>query len=91
MAGLQMGFVIALFAIFALLNFLMFRSTVGRFDVTATRVFTLAPQTIQVLEDLDTRVRANAFFIETDTASDIASAETTPSPGNASSPAPAAR
>ena len=57
---------VAFFAIFALLNFLMFRASAGRFDVTATRVFTLAPQTVQVLEDLDTRVRANAFFIESE-------------------------
>ena len=56
---------LAFFAIFALVNFLMFRATCGRFDITATRVFTLAPQTVQVLDDLDTRVRANAFFVET--------------------------
>ena len=53
----------AFLAIFALLNFLMFRATAGRFDVTATRVFTLAQQTVQVLDDLDVQVRANAFFV----------------------------
>ncbi|MCH7745012.1 MAG: GldG family protein [Chloroflexi bacterium] len=53
---------VAFFVIIILVNFLMFRSPI-RLDVTATRVFTLAPQTIQVLEELDTTVMANAFFI----------------------------
>ena len=50
------------FVIIILANFLVFRSP-SRIDVTATRVFTLAPQTVQVLEELDTTVRASAFFI----------------------------
>ena len=56
---------VAFFAIAVLINFLFFRSTV-RYDVTATRVFTLAPQTVQTLDDLDTQVRANAFFRPTE-------------------------
>ncbi len=52
----------AFFVIIILANFLVFRSP-SRIDVTATRVFTLAPQTVQVLEELDTTVRASAFFI----------------------------
>lgn len=53
---------VAFFVIVILVNFLVFRSPT-RVDVTATRVFTLAPQTIKVLEELDTPVRASAFFI----------------------------
>ena len=52
---------IAFFAIAVLANFLLFR-TPSRFDLTATRVFTLAPQSVQLLKGLDTKVRANAFF-----------------------------
>ena len=52
---------VAFLAIVVLVNFLMFRNP-NRIDVTATRVFTLAPQTVQVLETLDSPVRANAFF-----------------------------
>ena len=60
---------VAFFAIVILLNFLLFRSP-SRLDVTSTRVFTLAQQTLQVLETLDHPVRANAFFVpsSTDTA-----------------------
>lgn len=56
---------IAFFAIAILVNFLFFRNA-ARFDVTITRFFTLAPQTAQILEDLDTPIRANAFFVEGD-------------------------
>ncbi len=56
---------IAFFAIFILLNFLLYRSP-NRFDVTATRVFTLSDQTHQILDNLDGLVRANAFFVPTD-------------------------
>ena len=52
---------LAFFVIAVLVNFLLFRNPT-RVDMTATQVFTLAPQTINVLEDLDTTVRANAFF-----------------------------
>ena len=52
---------LAFFVIAILVNFLLFRNPT-RVDITATRVFTLAPQTINILENLDTTVRANAFF-----------------------------
>lgn len=57
---------LAFFVIMILINFLLFRSPT-RFDVTATRVFSLSQQTVQVLETLDKPVRANAFFVPTDT------------------------
>ena len=53
---------VAFFAILVLVNFLFDRNAT-RFDVTATRVFSLAPQTTQVLDNLDAVVRANAFFV----------------------------
>ena len=56
---------VAFFAIAILVNFLLFRNTT-RFDVTATRALTLNPQTLQILGDLETDVRANAFFVEDD-------------------------
>lgn len=57
---------LAFFVIMILINFLLFRSPT-RVDVTATRVFSLSQQTVQVLETLDKPVRANAFFVPTDT------------------------
>ncbi len=56
---------IAFFVIVILINFLLFRSPT-RIDVTATRVFSLSQQTVQVLENLDSPVRANAFFAPSD-------------------------
>ncbi len=56
---------VAFFAIAILVNFLLFRNTT-RFDVTATRALTLNPQTLQILDALETDVRANAFFVEND-------------------------
>lgn len=56
---------VAFFAIAVLLNFLLFRTST-RIDVTATRVFTLSPQTTQILDGLDRPVRANAFFVPED-------------------------
>ncbi|MDA1188954.1 MAG: Gldg family protein [Chloroflexi bacterium] len=56
---------VAFFAIAILVNFLFFRSAT-RFDVTVTRFFSLAPQTAQILEELDSPIRANAFFVEGD-------------------------
>ena len=53
---------VAFFAIVVLINFLVDRNT-SRFDVTATRVFSLAPQTTQVLDKLNSKVRANVFFV----------------------------
>ncbi len=56
---------IAFLIIMILINFLLFRSP-ARIDVTATRVFSLSQQTVQVLETLDKPVRANAFFVPND-------------------------
>ena len=56
---------IAFFAIAILVNFLFFRNTT-RFDVTATRALTLSAQTLKILDELETDVRANAFFVEND-------------------------
>ena len=56
---------VAFFAIVVLVNFLFFRNF-QRFDVTATRFFTLAPQTVQILSTLEVPVRANAFFVQGD-------------------------
>lgn len=56
---------LAFLIIIALLNFLFFRNF-QRFDVTYTRFFSLAPQTVQILENLDVEVRANAFFVDGD-------------------------
>ena len=59
---------VAFFAIVVLVNFLLFRTST-RFDTTATRIFTLSPKTVQVLERLPSPVRANAFFVPGDAAS----------------------
>ena len=56
---------LAFFIIVALLNFLFFRNF-QRFDVTYTRFFSLAPQTVQILENLDVEIRANAFLVDDD-------------------------
>ena len=52
----------AFFIIVILINFLLFRNST-RVDVTATRVFSLSQQTINILGNLDAPVRANAFFV----------------------------
>ena len=52
---------LAFFVIAVLVNFLLYRNPT-RIDTTATQVFTLAPQTKNILEDLEGTVRANAFF-----------------------------
>ena len=59
---------IAFFVIVLLLNFLLYRNPT-RVDVTATRIFTLSDQTVQVLNGMDGLVRANAFFVPADTRS----------------------
>ena len=59
---------IAFFVIIVLVNFLLYRNPT-RVDVTATRVFTLSDQTVQILDSMDGMVRANAFFVPTDTRS----------------------
>ena len=56
---------VAFFVILVLLNFLLFRSP-NRLDVTATRIFSPAQQTLQVLDSLQGPIRANAFFSPTD-------------------------
>tara|TARA_Y100001960_G_scaffold141186_2_gene149383 strand:- start:257 stop:1924 length:1668 start_codon:yes stop_codon:yes gene_type:complete len=62
----------AFFIILLIINYITYSSP-NRIDVTATRVFTLSPQTIKVLEDLDrqttdnpegTKVTAHAFFVK---------------------------
>lgn len=57
---------IAFFVILLILNYLMFSmpNLRARIDVTATRVFSLSPQTIQVIDELNSEVVANAFFVE---------------------------
>jgi hypothetical protein len=52
----------AFFIIVILINFLLFRNPT-RVDVTATRVFSLSQQTINILGDLNAPIRANAFFV----------------------------
>ena len=59
---------IAFFVIVLLVNFLLYRNPT-RVDVTATRIFTLSDQTVQILEGMDGLVRANAFFVPSDTRS----------------------
>ena len=54
---------IAFFIILLIVNFLMYRSP-NRIDVTATRVFSLSEQTLQILDGLENEVVANAFFVE---------------------------
>lgn len=56
---------VAFFAILILVNFLLYRSPT-RIDVTATRIFSLSPQTKQVLDNLDSDVMAHAFFVPGD-------------------------
>lgn len=56
---------VAFFAIAVGVNFLVFENNT-RFDVTATRFFTLAPQTNQILDRLDAPIRATAFYLEDD-------------------------
>ena len=57
---------IAFFVIVLVVNFIMYTNPT-RIDVTATRVFSLSQQTIQVLDELDNEVMANAFFVSADT------------------------
>ena len=62
---------IAFFIIVILVNLLLYRNPT-RVDVTATRVFTLSEQTVQIIDNLDGLVRANAFFVPADTQSGAA-------------------
>ena len=63
---------VAVFFILILANLLLFlHPTWGRKDVTATRIFTLSPQTIKVLDSLENPVRANAFLVPSTAAIDL--------------------
>ncbi len=62
---------LAFLLIAMLVNFLFFRAST-RFDMTSTRVFSLSPQTQQILDRLDSPVRANAFFIPNDSQNSFA-------------------
>ena len=60
----------AFFLMIVLINVLMFRIS-SRIDTTATRIFTLSPQSMRILEELDTPVRANAFFVKDSRSADL--------------------
>ena len=51
----------AFLVIAILVNFLLFRNTL-RVDATSTRIFTLSPQAVSVLENLDRPVQATMFY-----------------------------
>ena len=57
---------IAFFVILLVLNFLIYQSPT-RIDTTATRIFTLSPQTLRILDEISSPVMANAFFVEKQT------------------------
>lgn len=57
--------ILAFFAIVAIVNFVAFDNP-GRLDVTATKQYTLAPRTVEILENLEQDIQAIAFFDETD-------------------------
>ncbi|MCY4582138.1 MAG: GldG family protein [Chloroflexi bacterium] len=62
--GLNVALMLATFlAILGVANFLSLRTDV-RFDTTFSQRFTLAEQTRTVLDDLDHKVEATAFFVE---------------------------
>ena len=52
------------FVSLAVLVFIVAERNAYRWDVTATRQFTLAPQTLEILRNLTEPVRATAFFVE---------------------------
>ena len=68
----------AFFFIVILANFLLFHYLPdwARQDVTATRLFTLSPQTVNVLDSLEHPVRANAFLVPSASAVDIVREDT---------------
>ena len=60
---------VAFFAFVILINYVvsvLIPARHLRHDVTATRFLTLAPQTVQILKNLETDIRANAFFLPND-------------------------
>ena len=62
--------VLAFVFIAGLVGFVGFRNST-RIDVTATKQFSLAPQTVKILKDLPERVRATAFFVPGDPVQDV--------------------
>ena len=52
------------FVALAVLVFIVAERNAYRWDVTATRQFTLAPQTLEILRNMAEPVRATAFFVE---------------------------
>ena len=54
---------VAFFVILLIINFFLYNNPT-RIDVTATRVFSLSDQTLQIIDDLETEVIANAFFVD---------------------------
>ena len=61
---------LAFLAIVVIVYLMLYRNPT-RVDVTATRVFTLAPQTLALLDNLDEPIKANAFFVPNNPTSDI--------------------
>ena len=61
----SIGMIIIVAGILIAVNFLAFENP-NRFDTTFTKQLTLAPRTVQILEDLPENVKATGFFIETD-------------------------
>jgi ABC-type uncharacterized transport system involved in gliding motility auxiliary subunit len=53
----------AFFIILLIVNFFMYTNP-NRIDVTATRVFSLSPQTMKVLDNIDDPVTATVFFVQ---------------------------
>ncbi len=67
---------VAFSVIVILANFFLYHSTWGRWDVTATRVFTLAPQTVRVLDSLERPIRANVFMVPSPSQVDLVRQQT---------------
>ena len=67
---------VAFSVIVILANFFLYHSSWGRWDVTATRVFTLAPQTVRVLDNLERPVRANVFMVPSPSQIDLVRQQT---------------
>ncbi|MCL0044287.1 GldG family protein [Dehalococcoidia bacterium] len=57
--------IVAFVTLIVLVDVVTIRNSV-RWDTTATRQFSLAPQTLDILEDLTDHVRVTAFFVESD-------------------------
>jgi ABC-type uncharacterized transport system involved in gliding motility auxiliary subunit len=62
--------ILAFIAITGLVNFVAYRN-IQRFDVTATKQFSLARQTLDILNNLKEPVRATAFFTPGDPTQDL--------------------